>query len=150
MVPKLGTEWLIVGVSFLALVGFVIKASNKVLAISYDRYVTILAMQFIAFALMALVVTFKLGWKKVWSELEKLTARHAGLIAVGGIGDLLIMLVSMRLLVTEDIGHLGILDMAIATLLAVGGGYLIFNEKVTPWRVVGMIVIMGGAYLTTM
>ena len=150
MVAKLTTEWLVVGVSFLALVGFVIKANNKVLAVSYDRYVTILAMQFIAFMVMALVVTFKMGWKKVWSELRKLTAKHTGLILVGGIGDLLIVLVSMRLLITEDIGHLGILDMAVATLLAVGGGYLVFNEKVTLWRIIGMIVIMGGAYLTTL
>jgi len=147
---KLSTEWLIAGVSFLALIGFVIKANNKVLAISYDRYVTVLAMQFIAFTIMALVVTFKMGWKKVWSELGKITAEHTGLIVFGGIGDLMLVLVSMRLLRTEDIGHLGILDMAIATLLAVGGGYLIFNEKVTLWRVIGMAVIMGGAYLTTL
>jgi drug/metabolite transporter (DMT)-like permease len=150
MAARLSTEWVIVGVAFLALTGFVLKANNKVLATSYDRYVTVLAMQFIAFTIMALVVTFKIGWEKVWESLRKMSAKHTGLLLVGGIGDLLLVLISMRLLMSEDIGHLGILDMAIGTLLAVGGGYLIFEEKVTLWRVVGLFVILGGAYLTTL
>jgi hypothetical protein len=150
MIANLSTYWLIIGVAFLAFIGFMLKANNKILALSYDRYAMVLAMQLVAFVIMAIVVMFKLGWKQLWVELGKVSIKHSGLIVFGGIGDLLLVLVSMRLLLTEEIGDLGILDMAIGTMLAVAGGYLIFEEKVTLWKVIGMLVILGGAYLTTM
>ena len=76
MVAKLSTHWLTAGVAFLAFIGFMLKANNKILALSYDRYAMVLAMQLVAFVIMAIVVMFKMGWKQLWAELGKVSIKH--------------------------------------------------------------------------
>lgn len=147
---QLPAQWLLIGVAFIALIGFVLRANNKVLTQHYDNYVVILLMQVIAFATMLIIVGFKPGYKKVLRETSSLTLKHIALLIFGGLGGLALFIVGMRLLETHGIGHLSILDTAFDALIAVLGGYLVFSEKVTLLKVTGILSILGGVYLTSL
>jgi uncharacterized membrane protein len=148
MTEPLSTKWLLIGVAVVATVSFILKANNKILSKNHDHYVVVLLMQIIAAIIMSFIVLYKPGYRTLSKEIKSMKANHFFYILFGGIASLGLFLISMRLLETHDISHLGILDTGFDALIAVMGGYLIFSEKVTLMKIIGAITILLGIYFT--
>ena len=59
------------------------------------------------------------------------------------------IIMGRKLLLNNDISSLVLINTIIDIFLSVSLGYLIYNEQITKWKIIGIIFVMIGSYFIT-
>ena len=59
------------------------------------------------------------------------------------------LIMGRKLLLNNEISSLALINTIIDIFLSVSLGYLIYNEQITKWKIIGIIFVMIGSYFIT-
>lgn len=135
------------GAFLAAAVAFGLKVATKVIAEAHHPLVIVLVTQLIGSIVALFVIMSALGPIKIIDEIKEISLRNWLIITGITLGALLSIAVTIRILKSEGIARHGIFDMSIDLLLVIIGGYMFFDEKVTYEKMIGVVILLIGAYL---
>ena len=126
------------------IIGLVNNVIDKNLTKKISPY-TILAVDSIVYVVLLLIILAVLGkYSLIKKEISTLDTYYLCYMGFGGIISVISSIFFLFILKHHDLNRTRAVNFAFDIMLTMIGGILIFNEKLTIQKILGLIMVMGG------
>jgi uncharacterized membrane protein len=130
------------------LIGGIIGLGNDIISKTLVKNIspyTILAVDSVIYIVLLLITLAVLGkYTLIKNELLSLDTKYLYWLGFGGIISVISSIFFLFILKHQDLGHTRSVNYAFNIMITMIGSIIVFNEKLTIQKIIGLIMVIGG------
>lgn len=134
-------------VATVSLLAYIVSYSRRVLSKDHDERFIVMIEVLLVFLFTTGILFVITDKQTIMRSVEKFKPKHLSLVLMSALSISILSLLWIHIIDTNELSKLQMFRRGFDLLFAIGGGYLLFKEDITPYKLVAFGLLIISAYL---